>query len=128
MEPSPRRIAALLCHNRLSICFSSLAAGEVQRLSPGGLLLRRQIEEACAQRLAYYDLGAGAGPNKDEWCDVVQRCFDNFIAFGPQGRLLTLPAAASASLKRTIKSNPHLWRRVQGWRQALFGQKPAAKA
>ena len=52
-----------LCHERLSICLSSLAAGEMQRLSPGARLLRHQIEDACAQGVAYYDLGAGAGPN-----------------------------------------------------------------
>jgi CelD/BcsL family acetyltransferase involved in cellulose biosynthesis len=115
-----------LCHERLSICLSSLAAGEMQRLSPGALLLRHQIEDACAQGVAYYDLGAGAGPNKDEWCDVVQPCFDNFIAFRPEGLLLTLPAAAVASIKRTIKSNRHLWPLMQRWRQALLGKKPVA--
>jgi CelD/BcsL family acetyltransferase involved in cellulose biosynthesis len=116
-----------LCHDRLSICLSSLTAGEVQRLSPGALLLRHQIEEACEQGVAYYDLGAGAGPNKDEWCDMVQPCFDNFVAFGPLGLLATLPAAASASVKRAIKSNRHLWPLLQRWRQALLGKKPPAQ-
>ena len=111
-----------LCRDRLSITFSSLAAGAMQRHSPGALLLRHQIAEACAQGLAYYDLGAGSGPNKDEWCDVVQPCFDNFVAFKPQGLVLTLPSAGIASLKRAIKSNRHVWPLVQRWRQTLLGK------
>jgi CelD/BcsL family acetyltransferase involved in cellulose biosynthesis len=111
-----------LCHGRLAIALSSLTDGSVQRYSPGGLLLRHQIEEASAQGHAYYDLGAGAGPNKDEWCDIVHPLFDNFIPFTAQGILLTSPAAAVASLKRSIKSNRHLWPRVQRLRQGLLGR------
>jgi CelD/BcsL family acetyltransferase involved in cellulose biosynthesis len=111
-----------LCHDRLAICFSSLAEGELQRYSPGALLLRHQIEEASAQGHAYYDLGAGSGPNKEEWCDIAQPLFDSFLPFTPQGILLTVPAAAVATLKRTIKSNRHLWPRVQRLRQTLFGR------
>ena len=120
--------SGMLCHDRLGICISSLATGPMQRHSPGALLLRHQIEEACAQGLAYYDLGAGAGPNKDEWCDVLQPLFDNFIAFDAQGLLLTWPAAGLASVKRAIKSNRHLWPLIQRWRQALFGKTPDLSA
>jgi CelD/BcsL family acetyltransferase involved in cellulose biosynthesis len=111
-----------LCHDRLAIALSSLTDGSAQRYSPGGLLLRHQIEEASGQGHAFYDLGAGAGPNKDEWCDIVHPLFDNFIPFTPQGSLLTAAAAAIASLKRSIKSHPHLWPRVQRLRQGLLGR------
>jgi CelD/BcsL family acetyltransferase involved in cellulose biosynthesis len=48
--------------------------------------------------------------------------FDNFIAFKPHALLLTLPLAASARLKRAIKSNRHLWLLVQRLRRRLLGR------
>jgi CelD/BcsL family acetyltransferase involved in cellulose biosynthesis len=98
-----------ICHRRLSAVLSSLAKGETQKQSPGALLLRHQIEEASRQGLAFYDIGVGAARHKDQWADQVQPLFDNFIAFKPHAHLLTLPLAASARLKRAIKSNRHLW-------------------
>ncbi|MEZ5873706.1 MAG: GNAT family N-acetyltransferase [Hyphomicrobiales bacterium] len=94
-----------VCHDRLGLALSSLAEGDVQRQSPGALLLRHQIEEASNQGLAFYDLGVGQARHKDEWCNVVQELFDSFIAFKPQVLLVTLPLAASARAKRLIKSN-----------------------
>ncbi len=110
-----------LCHGRLEIALSSMAAGDIQRQSPGALLLKAQIEEACGDGIDFYDLGAGAGPNKDEWCDIVQPLFDSYIAFKPQGLLLTAKASTAATIKRAIKSNRHLWPLLQRWRMRLFG-------
>lgn len=114
--------SGFLCHRRLEIALSSMAAGDIQRQSPGALLLKAQIEEACADGMHVYDLGAGAGPNKDEWCDIVQPLFDSYIAFKPQGLLLMAKAATAASIKRAIKSNRHFWPFVQRWRMRLFGR------
>ena len=116
-----------ICHNRLSVAFSSLAEGEAQKYSPGLLLLRHQISEACAKGLAIYDIGAGKARNKDQWCDVVQPLFDSFIAFSPQGYLLTLPLASIARAKGAIKSNRHLWPLAQRLRQLLFARKTERK-
>jgi CelD/BcsL family acetyltransferase involved in cellulose biosynthesis len=116
-----------VCHRRFIVSFCSLAEGEAQRWSPGALLLRHQIEEACASGLAFYDIGAGAGRHKDDWADVVQPLFDSFIAFSPQGHALTVPLAQFGRLKRAIKSSPHLWPLVQKVRMRLFGKgAPAA--
>ncbi|MGH6736234.1 MAG: GNAT family N-acetyltransferase [Methyloceanibacter sp.] len=111
-----------VCHDRMIVALSSLAEGDVQRQSPGALLLRHQIEEASAQGLAFYDLGVGQAHHKDEWCDVVQDLFDSFIAFKPQGLVGALPLAAAARLKRTIKSNRHLWSFAQQVRKSLLGR------
>jgi CelD/BcsL family acetyltransferase involved in cellulose biosynthesis len=111
-----------LCHNRLSVALSSLAGGETQRHSPGALLLRHQIKEASDAGIAFYDIGVGAARHKDEWADVVQPLFDSFIAFKPHGHAMTLPLAAFSRLKRTIKSNPHLWPLAQKLRMRLFGK------
>jgi CelD/BcsL family acetyltransferase involved in cellulose biosynthesis len=108
--------------------FSSLAEGELQKYSPGSLLLNRQIEDACRQGLAFYDIGVGAAVYKDQWCDVIQALFDNFIALKPQGLLVTLPLAASSRLKRAIKSNRHLWPLVQRLRARFLGGTARAAA
>ena len=81
-----------ICHGRMSGVLCSLADGKLQRLSPGALLLKHQIEEACAKGLSVYDIGAGEARHKDQWCDVVQPLFDSFIAFKPHGLTLTLAA------------------------------------
>ena len=111
-----------LCHDRLCVALSSLAEDERQRQSPGSLLLKHQIEEASAQGIAFYDIGVGAARHKDEWCDVIQKLFDSFIALKPQGLLLTLPLAAKARLKRAIKSNRHVWPLAQRLRRNLLGR------
>ncbi|HXG79177.1 MAG TPA: GNAT family N-acetyltransferase [Methyloceanibacter sp.] len=114
-----------LGHKRLLIVLCSLASGETQRCSPGALLIRHQIEEACEQGLSFYDFGAGAGSHKEQWSDVVLPLFDNAIVFKPQGLLLTLPLGAISSLKRAIKSNPRLWSIAQSVRSRLFGSTDA---
>jgi hypothetical protein len=52
---------------------------------------------------------------------VVQPLFDTFIAFKPHGLTVTLPLAALSSLKRAMKSNPHLWPVARKVRARLFG-------
>jgi CelD/BcsL family acetyltransferase involved in cellulose biosynthesis len=111
-----------LCHNRLGVALSSLAEDERKRQSPGALLLKHQIEEACAKGIAFYDIGVGAARHKDDWCDVVQPLFDAFIALKPQGLLVTLPLATMARLKRAIKSSQHLWPLAQRVRKGVFGR------
>ena len=120
-------VAAMFCgsmlHDRLSVCFSSMAEGEMQRQSPGALLLRHQIKEACAKGLSFYDIGVGAARHKDDWCDVEQPLFDSFIAFRPLGYLVTLPYAALTRAKGAIKASSRLWPIALRVRQMLFARK-----
>lgn len=109
-----------ICHNRMGVALSSLTEGDVQRQSPGALLLRHQIEEASHAGLAFFDLGVGRARHKDEWCNVVQPLFDSFIAFSPQGLLVTLPLATWARTKGLIKSNRYLWPLAREVRARLF--------
>ena len=95
----------------------------MQKQSPGGLLLRHQIKEACGNGLALYDIGVGASRHKDEWSDVEQTLFDSFLAFKPQGYFATLPAAALTRLKGSIKASPRLWPIALRVRQTLFARK-----
>jgi CelD/BcsL family acetyltransferase involved in cellulose biosynthesis len=120
-------VAAMFCgsilHDRLSVCFSSMGAGPIQKQSPGALLLRQQIKGACGNGLAFYDIGVGAGRHKDEWSDVEQSLFDSFLAFKPQGHLVMLPVAALTRLKGAIKASPRLWPVALRVLQRLFARK-----
>jgi hypothetical protein len=53
---------------------------------------------------------------------VVQPLFDCFIAFRPQGLLLTVPLSAMARVKRAIKSSRSVWPWVQRLRRGVFGR------
>jgi CelD/BcsL family acetyltransferase involved in cellulose biosynthesis len=121
-------VAAMFCgsvlHDRLSVCFSSMAEGPIQRQSPGALLLKHQIKEACQRGLAFYDIGTGAARHKEDWSDVEQPLFDTYLAFRPQGYLLSASLSTLARLKRGIKSSPRLWPIALRVRQSLFGRKP----
>jgi CelD/BcsL family acetyltransferase involved in cellulose biosynthesis len=110
-----------LCHDRIGVMLSSLTENDAQRQSPGALLLRHQIKEACASGVAFFDLGVGQARHKDEWSNTVYTLFDSFIAFKPQGLVLTVPLAGVARLKRAIKSNRHLWAFAQDLRKRLKG-------
>lgn len=117
--------AGSICRGRHAVALSSIGEGEMQKQSPGVLLLRHQIEEACGKGLAFFDIGAGSARHKEQWCDVIQPLFDSFIAFRPDGLLLTLPLAALARAKRVVKSSPTLWPVAQRLRRSLLGRSEA---
>lgn len=111
-----------VCQDTLAVCMSSLGEGDMQRYSPGLVLLRRQIEWACNEGLAYYDIGVGGARHKERWSDVVRELFDSYQAFTPQGYLLTLPLTGFIWAKRRVKQNKYLWPLAKKVRRALFGK------
>lgn len=111
-----------VCHGRIEVMLSSLTESDARRQSPGALLLRHQIKEACDEGLRFFDLGVGQARHKDEWSNTVYALFDSFIIFKPQGLLVTVPRAITARLKRAIKSNPHVWALAQDLRTRLKGR------
>ena len=58
---------------------------------------------------------------------MILELFDSFIAFKPQGQLLTLPLAMTARAKRAIKNNPHVWGAVQRLRRTLLRREAEAE-
>lgn len=108
-----------VCQGRMCVLLSSLTSNEHQRQSPGAQLLRHQIEEACADGLQVFDLGVGGARHKSEWSNVVYPLFDSYLALKPQGLAVTLPRAATAQMKRVIKTNPRLWALAQKIRRRL---------
>ncbi len=112
----------IMFRDRLSVVLSSISAREIRRWSPGNLLLRHQIEEACLGGVSRYDLGVGEAPHKLDWCDERLELIDSFIAFGVPGRVVTLPLSAKSALKRTIKSSPLLWDLARAARRTFGGR------
>lgn len=108
-------------HDRVNVLLSSLADSPFQRQSPGAQLLRHEIEEACNDGLAYFDLGVGAARHKSEWSNEVYSLFDSYLALKPQGLAVTLPFTVKSALKRKIKSNPRLWALAQTVRKTIKG-------
>jgi CelD/BcsL family acetyltransferase involved in cellulose biosynthesis len=118
--------AGSTCHRRHVVAFASMAEGEMQKQSPGALLLRQQIKEACDGGLAYFDFGAGQGRHKDQWCDIELPLFDTSIALRPHAHILTVSLSLAAKAKRAIKGNTRLWALAKRVRQGLFGRKTAS--
>ena len=108
---------------RAAVSLSSLVDdAELQRHSPGTLLLQHQIKEACENGLALFDMGAGEARHKIEWCEITEPLFDSFIALTARGHVLTAPLALAARAKRTIKTHPYLWPLVQRLRRNLLSR------
>ena len=123
------KVIAISCcvffKDRLSMLLTSIEAGAFSKYSPGSLLLRQQIESACCKGLNFFDMGAGDGRHKSEWCDIDTPLFENLIALDERGYLVTLPLAAETALKRYIKTRPRLWSLAQTIRRSVFGKRQA---
>lgn len=109
----------IVFRNRLFVLLSSIIDGELRRWSPGQLLLRHQIREACDHGFSHYDLGVGEAPHKLDWCDERLKLVDSLIAFEPAGYAVTLSLAAKLALKRVVKGNPTLWALARWVRRTL---------
>lgn len=110
-----------VARGRYSGMFNAMAPGEVQKDSPGELLLHHLIRHCCERGLAIFDLGAGEAQYKQNLCDRVEPLFDQFVPVTWRGQLATRAMAAKAAAKREIKQSPTLWaivRRVRRMRAA----------
>ncbi|MGI9385446.1 MAG: GNAT family N-acetyltransferase [Methyloligellaceae bacterium] len=118
----------IIFRNRLFVLLSSIIDGELQRWSPGQLLLCHQIEDACERGLSHYDLGVGDAPHKLDWCDERMSLIDSFIAFDVTGYVVTLTLAAKLALKRVIKTNPMLWALARSVRRTILRRSGSSAA
>lgn len=120
-------IAATFCgtlhQDRFVVLFSSLAEGEeLRKGSPGALLISHQIADMCARGVRLYDMGAGFGRHKSDWCDVEQKLFDCMLPIGAAGAFITGPAKVKGALKRIVKNDPRLWPLYEGLRRRIYGR------
>ncbi|MEC9368426.1 MAG: GNAT family N-acetyltransferase [Pseudomonadota bacterium] len=119
-------IAATRCRvalgGRHNDVISSITSGPLQALSPGQVLLRHQIEQACAAGYIFEDFGAGAAPHKDIWCDSRIALFDSHLALSPKGHALCAYEGLKTRLKHMVKTTPALWETYQDLRKRLRGK------
>lgn len=98
-----------IANGRYSAMFNAMAPGDVQRESPGELVLHHLIRHCCARGLAVFDLGAGEAEYKSHICDGVDRLFDQSIPVTWKGALAARAFALLGTLKRRVKQSAWLW-------------------
>lgn len=95
-----------ICGDRIVCEFSAIADDELSYLGPGDFLLFENVQDACQQGFAVYDLSVGDEHYKRMWCEIETRHFDVFAPLSTRGRLLASWRFASAAAKRTAKAHP----------------------
>jgi len=108
-----------IADGRYSGMFNAMAPGEVQRESPGELLLHHLIRHCCARGLTVFDLGAGEAGYKSNICDGVDPLFDQSVAVTWKGALASRALDGLGRLKRAAKQSAWLWPlivRLRRWR------------
>ncbi|KAF0132694.1 MAG: hypothetical protein FD152_1816 [Xanthobacteraceae bacterium] len=113
-----------IAHGRYSGMFNAMAPGDVQRESPGELLLHHLIRDCCARGLTVFDLGAGEADYKSHICDGIDPLFDQSIAVTWKGAVAARAFAWLGTLKRSAKQSAWLWPLIVKLRR-LRGRAPA---
>lgn len=97
---------------------------EIARYSPGEILLSHVLRDACARKIAEFDLGLGEARYKNTFCDKIEAVADAFFACSLSG-LFALPFfTAGLAIEGAIKRNPLLWGMVMHWRRRRAARKP----
>ncbi len=86
--------------------------------SPGILLLEHLLKTCCEAGVRTFDLGAGALPYKEEWCDRLD-LYNTHLPITPIGSIYATAARANAAAKRHIKANDRLWSLAKSVRAGL---------
>ncbi len=106
--------AAGLSGGRLQGLFNSFDSDpEIAKSSPGDLLLTYVLRDACARKIAVFDLGLGDARYKATFCDEVEPMADALVPVGLVGLLAWPFYTASLAAKAAIKRNPRVWRLVE---------------
>jgi CelD/BcsL family acetyltransferase involved in cellulose biosynthesis len=116
--------AAGLHGGRLQGLFNSYDADpDIARSSPGEILLSHVLRDACARKIACFDLGLGDARYKTTFCDEIEAMADALFAPRLAGLLAQPFFAAGLAAKTAIKRNPRVWGLVKQWRRrAARGQ------
>lgn len=97
-------------HGRLNGYFMSFAKDDLERHSPGSVLLFRHVEESCRRGLTAYDLGVGYERYKTQWCDIVHELDDVYASFTSVGSAIVATAQLGQAMKAQISRNASLWK------------------
>ncbi|MCT7375832.1 GNAT family N-acetyltransferase [Chelativorans salis] len=105
------------------ICeFNAFARDELVAFSPGEFLFYENIQAACAEGLAVYDLSVGDEPYKRLWCGMETSHADVFAGLTLKGKLLAAGYRALVRLKRAVKNDPAAAKLAQQLRRIARGR------
>jgi CelD/BcsL family acetyltransferase involved in cellulose biosynthesis len=99
----------LAFRKRFFFLFPSYGEGDVQRLSPGVLLLQHLFQWCFENGIEEFDFTVGDESYKDLWCDVDLELFHHVEATSLMGVAPAAVNSASTRLKRAIKNSDRLW-------------------
>ncbi len=95
---------------RLSLYTTSICCDEdINKFSPGDLLLKTIVIDACAQGVLSFDMGIGASETKRRWLPELEPMKDVFLGVGITGRFYALRLKVFYRFKRWVKRSPRLY-------------------
>lgn len=90
---------------------------EFARSSPGDQLLCYLIRDQCERGREILDLGVGEAAYKTSFCERTEDLVDVFFPLSWRGRIYQGVTVNKLLLKKTVKSNPVIWKFVNKLRQ-----------
>lgn len=99
---------ALSHHGRLYCYSTSIACGDLQRFSPGELLMQHAIEDACNTGLHTFDFGLGEERFKLSWSEP-EHLKDWIQPISLKGKAWAKVQLWKQTAKRTLRNNPSFW-------------------
>jgi CelD/BcsL family acetyltransferase involved in cellulose biosynthesis len=105
---------------RLCGMFNSFdLAPDLERCSPGEVLLSRLVRLQCERGRVLFDLGVGEARYKEALCDRVVPLRDVIVPVTVRGRAYAAGSGLVVKAKRAIKRHPVAWRLATALRAAL---------
>jgi CelD/BcsL family acetyltransferase involved in cellulose biosynthesis len=85
---------------------------DVNRHSPGELLLAHIIRVQCERGREVFDLGVGEARYKSSLCDDVEELVDTFLPVTVRGKAYATTIRQLVACKRFVKQTAWTWRAV----------------
>ena len=96
---------------------NAISVDELSRIGPGELLLHLAAKELADDGYESLDLGVGSERYKRSWCQHELPTRTTIIALTPMAQPLAAIDRVIHRLKRAIRTNPFLWKRIKSIRR-----------
>lgn len=96
--------------------FGSVDDDAVAGASPGEFLYHLVIQHFCALGYRLFDFGTGDQPYKRSWCNLSTQQYTYFLPLTKRGALAMHIYTAWLMIKRSLKSNPRVYKALQRFR------------
>jgi len=124
-------VATNITASQGDVCYgliTSMAPGDLRRLSPGTLAMNFSIETALEGGLTAFDFSPGEADYKARWADRAVDLFDTRMALTLKGAAYCALQGTLLSAKRRVKQSPRLYAASYRLRAAAYRLRHAAKA